>query len=106
MDIIELIDHLKSRDLAEKLLNDVLPNVEFDLVVLYMKNKVALDSEISFFDFEAISNELIMELDGVKYEYFFQLYEAQEMVEESMAEYNPTNREMAERMIDYNLNDA
>lgn len=106
MNIVELIDHLKTRDLAEKLVNEILPDVEFDMIIIYMKNKVALDSEISFYDFDAISNELIMEINGEKHEYFFGLEDAQEMVEGYVDEHNPTNLEMAQRMIDYRLNDA
>lgn len=106
MTIVELIDHLKSRDLAEKLSSKILPDVDFDMIIIYMKDKVALDSKISFYDFDAISNELIMEVNGEKYEYFFGLEDAQEMVEGYIEEHNPTNLQMAQRMIEYNINDA
>ena len=106
MTIVELIDHLKTRDLAEKLVSEIIPDVEFDMIIIYMKNEVALEAEISFFDFDTISNELIMEINGEKYAYFFGLEDAQEMVEGYMEEHAPTNLQMAQRMIAYNINDA
>jgi hypothetical protein len=108
MNIVELIDHLKNLDLAENFIKVFLPGVDFDEIIIYMKGKVALDTEISFFDAEAISNELIMEINGERFESFFPLYQAQEMVEEYVTKYNQklSNLEIAKRMLDYHLNDA
>ncbi|MBS0027275.1 hypothetical protein ACTJJ0_12480 [Chitinophaga sp. 22321] len=108
MNIIELIDHLKSFDLAEKFINNILPEVDFDEILIYMKDNVGLDAEISFYDAESIPSQLIMEIDGNKFEFFFPLYQAQEMVEEYATKYNQelSNLEIAKRMLDYHLNDA
>jgi len=108
MNIIELIDHLKNPELAENFIKTILPDVEFDEIAIYMKDKVTLDAEISFFDAEAISYDLIMEINGERFESFFSLYQAQEMVEEYVTQYNPklSNLEIAKRMLDYHLNDA
>ncbi|NLR57402.1 hypothetical protein HGH93_04800 [Chitinophaga polysaccharea] len=108
MNIIELVDHLGSLDLARNFINSILPEVEFDEVIIYMKDRVCLEANISFFDAEAISNELVMEVDGERFECFFPLYQAQEMVEEYVNKYNGrlSNLDIAKRMLDYHLNDA
>jgi hypothetical protein len=108
MNIIQLIDHLKTRSLAEKLIKNVVPGVEYDEVVIYMREQVGLEAEISFFDAEAISNHIMMEVEGQMYECFFGIWEAQEMVEEMEAAHsgNLGNLAIAERMLHYHKFDA
>jgi len=108
MNIIELIPHLKSLDKAEALSNNILPNIEFDLVELYMKDNLKLDSDVVFFDAEAIPNELLIEKDGTKYENLFPLYMAQEMVEEYVNVYKNeiSDLEIAEKLLEYRQKDA
>lgn len=108
MNIIELIPHLKNLDKAEALSNNILPNIEFDLVELYMKDNLKLDSDVMFFDAESIPNELLIEIDGTKYENLFPLYMAQEMVEEYVNVYKNeiSDLEIAEKLLEYRQKDA
>ena len=108
MNIIELIPHLKSLDKAEVLSNNILPNIEFDLVELYMKDNLKLDSDVVFFDAESIPNELLIEIDGTKYENLFPLYMAQEIVEEYVNVYKNeiSDLEIAEKLLEYRQKDA
>lgn len=107
MNITELVGHLKNVTQANELISVELPGVDYDLVELYMKEKVDLDSEIIFLDAETIPNDLIIELNGTKYENLFPFYLIQEMVEEYAADYpNLSSLEVAERIINYRINDA
>ncbi|MEC5142138.1 hypothetical protein [Chitinophaga sp. 212800010-3] len=108
MNIVSFIDQLKSVALTEQFIAQELPGVDLGLIEIYMRERVALDSEIMLFDAESISNELIMEIDGIKYENFFPLFEAREMVEAYVTEYNNklNNLDIAKRMLDYWYQDA
>lgn len=107
MNLIELIDHLKTSLKAEQLINQQIPGVEFDLVELYMKDSLGFESEIAFFDVETIPGNLIIEIDGIKYENLFSLSEIQEIVEQYVEEYpNWSDLDIAKRILEYRLNDA
>ncbi|MBS0027277.1 hypothetical protein ACTJJ0_12490 [Chitinophaga sp. 22321] len=108
MNIVELIDHLKSRKLAEELISRLLPEVEFGMIEIFMKENVSLESEINLFDAENIPTTIVIEVNGIKYENFFPLSEAQEMVEDYVRDYNNrlSSLDIAKRMFDYRLNDA
>jgi hypothetical protein len=108
MNIIELIPHLKDLEKAEALSFIMLPDIEFDLIELYMKDNLKLDSDIVSFDAESIPNELLIEIDGIKYENLFPLYMAQEMVEEYVNIYKNeiSDLEIAEKLLDYRRKDA
>ncbi|SHF97412.1 hypothetical protein [Flavobacterium aquidurense] len=55
MKLIELVKHLKSLKESEKFRSAQLPNIEYDLIDMYMIEKVDLNSEIVFFMKEWIS---------------------------------------------------
>ena len=50
MKIIELVNNLKSIEIAQLLITKEIPDVEYDLVDLYMVDKISIDSEIVFFN--------------------------------------------------------
>lgn len=51
---------------------------------------------------------MTLEINEKKFEYFFPLYQAEEMVEAYVTEYHQrlSNLDIAKRMLDYHLNDA
>lgn len=108
MNFVELIEHVKSIPQAEELLSIELPDVEYCTVMIYMKEELGLDSEVVFFDAEAISNDLVMTIDGIRYVSLFTLSLTQEMVEECEHKYNPklSNEEIAKLILNYYENDA
>lgn len=105
MNIIELVKHLKKLEDAETFVNEKLPDIEYDLVDIYMVDKLSLDSSIVFFDAEKISNKLIIEVNGVTYVNLFPLNMTQELVEEFSLD-KITDREIAERLLKYREKDA
>lgn len=108
MKIIELIPHLKSLNKAEALIKTAIPDVSLDVVEIYMKGEVALDSDIVLFDGDSIPLELKIIVEDIEYENLFPLYMAQEMVEEYVESFDDelSDMEIAKRLLHYRLNDA
>lgn len=107
MKLIELIDHLKTTSKAEQLISQLIPGVEFDLVEVFMIDHLSFESEIAFFNAEAVSDTIIIEIDGIKYENFFPLYLIQEMVEEYVEKYHNklSNSDIGKRILEYRHTD-
>ncbi|MBN8643114.1 MAG: hypothetical protein J0L86_14985 [Flavobacteriales bacterium] len=107
MNLVELVQHLKSLEQAENFIEGELPDVEYDLVDIYMVEKLGLDSEIVFFNAEEIPNKLIINIEGITYENLFPLNLTQEMVEELEASNGKiSNIEIAKRLLEYREKDA
>lgn len=108
MNLIELIPFLKTRANAEKFISEVLPDVEFDQVEIYLREKLDINSEIKFVDAEAMDGRIEQEIGGVMYTNLFPLWMLQEMVEDyPNAKGNRlSDIEIATRMINYGINDA
>ena len=73
MNLIEVIEYLKSIEKTEELVAVEIPTVEFGLVDVYLKEKLDINSEVKFFDVDAIPNNLDIEINGVKYVNLFPL---------------------------------
>jgi len=107
MKLIELVKHLKSVKESEEFTSTQLSDIEYDLIDMYMIEKVDLDSDIVFFDAEKIPNKLILVIEGVTYENFFPLNMAQDMVEEFVSgNASASDFEIAKFLINYREKDA
>lgn len=107
MKIIELVNNLKNIEIAQLLIAKEIPYVEYDLVDLYMVDKISIDSEIVFFNAEKIPNKLVIEIEGVKYENLFPLNLIQEMVEEyDKLDGKISDFEIANKLLEYRMKDA
>ncbi|WP_394775812.1 hypothetical protein [Flavobacterium sp.] len=107
MKLIELVKHLKSVKESEEFTSTQLSDIEYDLIDMYMIEKVDLDSDIVFFDAEKIPNKLILEIEGVTYENLFPLNMAQDMVDEFVSgNASASDLEIAEFLINYREKDA
>ena len=73
MNLVQLIDHLKNMKEAEKLKENQMPNVEFDQIDIYLKDRLDVNSEVNFFDAETIDNKIEIEINGQKYINLFPL---------------------------------
>ncbi len=106
MKLLELIPFLKTFNEAERCAKKQLPDTEFDLIQLYMKNGIDIESDIAFFDGDIIPGNMLIEVNGIQYVSLFPLYMAQEIVEAHITENMFNNCEIAERMIEYRIYDA
>jgi hypothetical protein len=108
MNLIQLIDHVKNMTAAKKFVESQIPNVEFNQVDIYMKDRLELNSEIIFVDAETTDYNAEIELNGGKYINLFPLSMMQELVEaqKNKVFYRLTNIEIAERLLEYRGRDA
>ncbi|MDR2270405.1 MAG: hypothetical protein LBF27_05800, partial [Sphingobacterium sp.] len=82
-------------------------NVESEALIVCLKDSLDLNSEIEIYGIEETDGDLIFEKDGNKYVELFPLDSVQEMVGEYVDTYKGiSNTEIAERLLDYRLNDA
>lgn len=107
MKIIELVRYLKNVQEAEKFIDIEFPDLEYDLVDIYMINKIDPHSDIVFFDAEKIPNKLIIDIEGVTYENLFPLNMAQDMVEELVNNNKKvSDLEIADFLLSYRKKDT
>jgi hypothetical protein len=108
MNLIQLIDHVKNMTEAKKLAESQIPNVEFNQVDIYMKDRLDLNSEIIFVDAETTDYKVEIEIEGEKYINLFPLNMLQEMVEAQKSKIfnRRTDLEIAERLLEYRNKDA
>jgi hypothetical protein len=102
------MDHLLSREEAERLISVEIPNVEFEQVDIYLKGDLGLEAEVKLFDAEAIPNNLAIDINGIRYVNLFPLPMAQEMVEEfaGLSKGKFTSIEAEKKLLDYRVKDA
>ncbi len=107
MKLIELVQHLENLNEAELLLSKEFPDVEFDLVELYMNPNINIDSNIKFVNIDEVPDDTHIELEGIQYVDFLPLHLVQEMVEEykkSSEKYS--DHDIAIKILNYRINDA
>jgi len=108
MNLIQLIDHVKNMTEAKKFVESQIPNVEFNQVDIYMKDRLDLNSEIIFVDAETTDYKVEIEINGEKYINLLPLSMLQEMVEAQKNKFfdRRTDTEIAERLLEYRAKDA
>src|SRR5258708_38506569 len=108
MNLIQLNDHVKTMTEAKKFAENQIPNVEFNQVDIYMKNRLALNSEIIFVDEETTDYKVQIEINGEKYINLFPLSMLQEMVAAQKNNFfdRRADIEIAERLLEYRAKDA
>jgi hypothetical protein len=108
MKLINLIDHLKNLSKTEELTETELPNVEFGQIDTYLEGSMDIESEVVFFDAEKIPDDVMIEVNGIKYINLFPLPMLQEMVEEYHNTYGEKMQdfEIAKNILDYRIKDA
>jgi hypothetical protein len=108
MKLIDIIESLKTREAAEQLAASKLPGINYWLVDLYMENEIDTESKIEFINGRSVSHAQFIELEGKKYNNFFQLDEAQQLVQDFVNLYGKDydNKALADRLYSYWLNDA
>jgi hypothetical protein len=103
-----LIQYLTNPDLLGSLYENLGINSESEALQIYMKNELSLNSEIFIFEIEETKGELIFERDGVKYFELFPVDHAVNLIEFDLQlkEKGYSDLQIAERLLEYRLNDA
>lgn len=103
MKLVDLIDCVVNIDTTIQV---ELPNVETDLIEIYMINSLNIDSELKFFNSEVIPDDITINIAGIKYISLFPLHLAIEIIEEYRTINKYSSLDIAEKMIEYRINDA
>jgi hypothetical protein len=108
MDFLEAIPLLKTLADTEKMINALLPGVDFGQVDTFLKEALDIRAEIIFVDAETMPGTIEVEIDGVNYINLLPLFMLQEMVEEfaNLEGKHMTDVQIANRIIEYSINDA
>lgn len=107
MNFINFIDYLISPKKLDNLLTELNVDRESEAFIACLKDSLDVNSEVSIFGIEETDGKLMFEKDGAKFIELFPL----EMVEEMATDYvntykNMSHSEIAQRLIDYRINDA
>ncbi|MCP9751021.1 hypothetical protein [Ferruginibacter sp. HRS2-29] len=102
MKLLEIIPHLKNIRSVDNLISVQIPNLELGLIDVFLKDSLNTQSEVKFFDADAIPNNIEIVLEGVTYFNLFPLAMLQEMVEDYiLTNPNISELEIAENILKY-----
>lgn len=107
MKLIELIGYIKDEKALNYLVEKELPNSIIDMIEIYLINSVDLNSEVKLLDSEQTESLLSIDINGVHHENLLPLNLAIDMVHDYMAlDAELTDSDIAQKLIDYSINDA
>ncbi len=107
MNYVNFIGYLANLDNFEDLYIEFNANAESEALIVCLKDSLDINSEVAIFGIEETDGDLIFEKDGNKYVELFPLEMTQEMIGEYVNTYKGiSNTEIAERLLDYRINDA
>jgi len=107
MNLLKAISYLKNQGGSAQMIIEESIDIDPDFLSLFMIEKLHVDSEIVFFDYDNIPPKNEFELDGVKYVELFPLSLLEDLISDfsALPEYN-TDLKLAKRLLKYRINDA
>ena len=107
MNLIEFIAYLRNNEKVVQYLNQTYPDIEYYNAEVYLRNSVNIESELVIFDDEKIEGLIEMHVNNEKYYNLFSLDLLIEVFEDCSA-LSPSGKdyEIAERIMNYRINDA
>lgn len=108
MKLTQLIPYLLDENNLERIYDDFNLNKDSEEVIIFMRDQLDIDSEITFFDYEETDGEMEVEKDGVGYIYLFSIDYASELLLEdlNLKGKGYTDLEIAQRLLEYRIKDA
>jgi hypothetical protein len=108
MKIVELISFLKSKEKLEELYKVFNLSLNSECVLIYMKEKIDIDSDIFFFEIEDTEDNIEFIKEGLVYIQLFPLFYASELITLDLDLLNKgfDNLQIAQRLIEYRINDS
>jgi hypothetical protein len=106
--LVDLVKYFREGGDFEEFCRKHSLDLESEAIEIYMKDKLSIDSELAYFEFEKTQGKVNYYIDGIKYVGFFDFYFFQEMIEVSnIGEYkNLSHLDLAKRIVSYAINDA
>lgn len=107
MNYVNFIGYLTNLKNLDDLYIEFNADADSEALIVCLKDSLDMNSEIAIFGIEETEGDLIFEKGGNKYIELFPLDSVQEMVAEYVNTHKGiSNTEIAERLLDYRLNDA
>ncbi|MCT2561818.1 hypothetical protein [Chryseobacterium herbae] len=106
MKLTDLVGEIEQGKTAQYLLNNAI-DIEYDLIEIYAKEKLNLNSEIEFLNADEIPNDILINIKGIEYENICPLNMLEDMVNDFMIQ-NPQidTFELTNQILNYLQNDA
>lgn len=105
MKLVDIIDFLLNPEKLKQLYDQEKINPESELIGIYMKESLDVESEINLFGIEETSGYNKFEKSGIKYVSLFDVDLALQLAED-LKDLGYSNRQIAERLVAYGINDA
>lgn len=104
----DLIDVLVDPNKMQEFYSENNINTDSEALIIYMKDKIDFDSEISIFEVEETEDEIFYSKNGIEYVQLFPIFYAKELMENDLQLLNKgyTYDQIANRLIEYRLRDA
>ena len=108
MKLVELVKYLVEPELLNELYQEKELDKESEALVICMQGTIDMESEIAIFEIEKTGGDLIFEMDGKKYVELFTIGHTIDLIEYDLQlkDNGYSAIQIAERLIDYRLNDA
>ena len=106
MNLADLIEQINQSNTEQFLQNNSI-DIEYDLIDIYAKEKLDINSEIEFFNAEEIPNEVFIEIEGVNYQNVCPLNMLEDIINDFKIQ-NPKidTFELTNKVLDYLEKDA
>ncbi len=108
MKLLDIIDFLINPEKLKSFFYENSINQEFESLLIYMKDSIDIDAELYFFGMEETDDDLVYKKDGTIFHQFFPIDYVIELLEFDLNLKNSglSNLEMAQRLVEYRINDA
>jgi hypothetical protein len=108
MKLTELVKYLLHPELLPDIYRKQNLNEESEVLLIYMKEPLDIESEISIFEIEETEGNLFFDKDGVAYVQLFALPHAIDLIESDLDLKGKgfSDLQIAERLLEYRKNDA
>ena len=108
MQLVDLIPFIINADKLEQFYRLEKLNSESEALLIYMKNSLSIESEIKIFGIEETEDELVYEVEGVRYLQLFPIDHAVELISSDLNLIGKgySDLEIAKRLLQYRAKDA
>lgn len=81
-------------------------DIESEVIEIYAKKPVSIDSELGFFPIEKSNGLIEFESQGADYQNLFDFFYFLDVIEESKGTDQSTDAELARKLLSYSIEDA
>lgn len=108
MTLTELINYFRATGNLKEFFENNSLDIESEVVEIYMKKPFNVENKIEFFEIEKTEGKIEFEADGIKFYNLIDFYSFLDFIEESktQSQVKLTDKELAEKLLNYCIKDA